>query len=166
MLPINVSPGKVILVLPKQNISKLFIFLGANVATYPFFLTFYFTQISVYNTKIFVVVCIGNSSIFESPDVPKQERRREKAYIPNFCFEAFREHLLHGQSAPTSKEVLSLFLLLLKWPMMLIFGWICLWSWMVAQLGQQSTVQQSSIMEPCNIVMMMTMIAMIAPRKP
>ena len=86
LLPINVSPGKVILVLPKQNISKLFIFLGANVATYPFFLTFYFTQISVYNTKIFVVVCIGNSSIFESPDVPKQERRREKAYIPNFCF--------------------------------------------------------------------------------
>ena len=83
----------------------------------------------------------------------------EKVNTPNFCFEAFREHSLHGQSAPTSKEVLSLFLLLLKWPMMLIFGWICLCSWMVAQLGQQSTVQQSSIMEPCNIVMMMTMIA-------
>ena len=44
---------------------------------------------------------------------------------------------------------------------MLVLGSICLCSWMMAQPGQQNTVQQSSITEPCNMVMMMTMIGMV-----
>ena len=40
---------------------------------------------------------------------------------------------------------------------MLVLGSICLCSWMMAQPGQQNTVQQSSITEPCNNIIMMTL---------